>query len=204
MLNEDEIKFVIIGQASVGKTSLLLRYFSNYFNEEEKTTLNSSCYEKTENYNGINFDIVFWDTLGQEKYYALNRIYYQNALGALIVYDLTKPETLGKVKTFVNTLKEVLGYNITYVVAGNKIDLIDKDKRDIIENKIREFQQEEGFKHFFTSAKSGFNVQEAFNSLIQTVLKNVNINKIVIKKKQVRQLKITDPEFEPLQKKKCC
>ena len=204
MSNEDKLKFVILGQAHVGNTSLLLRYFSNKFNENEKSTLNPSCYEKTENYNGINFDLVFWDTLGQEKFNSLNAIYYQNALGALIVYDLTTPETLERVKTWVNTLKEILGENINYVVVGNKIDLIGKDKKDIIESEIEEFRQEEGFEHFFTSAKSGFNVKEAFDSLIETVLKNVDKNKIVSKKRKVRKLEITAPEVKPLQKKKCC
>ena len=107
-MSDDIIKLVILGEGRVGKTSLLLRYFKNRFNENAKSTINSSFYEKTEKYNGKTYDIKFWDTAGQEKYNALNTIYFQNVAGALLVYDVTLPDTFAKVKDWVKTLKEIV------------------------------------------------------------------------------------------------
>ena len=75
-------------------------------------------------HNGQNFQFNFWDTAGQEKFDALNTIYYQGAVGAVVLYDVNQPETFLKVKKWVNELKQMLGNDVKFVVAGNKFDLI--------------------------------------------------------------------------------
>ena len=71
-------------------------YFSNKFYEGEKPIINPAFFEKTWDYKGKKFDLKFWDTAGQEKFNAINTMYYQHAVGALIVYDVTIPETFEK------------------------------------------------------------------------------------------------------------
>jgi len=198
-------KLVILGEGRVGKTSLLMRYFKKIFNENEKSTVNPAFHEKTENYKGKKYEFKFWDTAGQERYNALNAIYYQNAVGALIVYDVTIPETFKKVKDWVNTLREIVDKNIIFVIAGNKFDLCDKKLKEKNEEIVNDYCQKEKCQHFYTSAKTGFNVDDVFDCLIKKVLDNIEKNPDIVNKKKGRRLEISTHEDEPKQKKrKCC
>jgi small GTP-binding protein len=198
-------KLVILGEGRVGKTSLLMRYFKKIFNENEKSTVNPAFHEKTENYKGKKYEFKFWDTAGQERYNALNAIYYQNAVGALIVYDVTIPETFKKVKDWVNTLREIVDKNIIFVIAGNKFDLCDKKLKEKNEEIVNDYCQKERCQHFYTSAKTGFSVDDVFECLIKKVLDNIEKNPDIVNKKKGRRLEISAHEDEPKQKKrKCC
>ena len=198
-------KLVILGEGRVGKTSLLMRYFKKIFNENEKSTVNPAFHEKTENYKGKKYEFKFWDTAGQERYNALNAIYYQNAVGALIVYDVTIPETFNKVKDWVNTLREIVDKNIIFVIAGNKFDLCDKKMIEKNEEIVNDYCEKEKCQHFYTSAKTGFNVDDVFECLIKKELDNIEKNPDIVNKKKGRRLEISTHEDEPKQKKrKCC
>ena len=202
-MSEDKLKLVILGEGRVGKTSLLLRYFKNKFNENEKSTINPSFYEKTENYNGKTYELKFWDTAGQEKYNALNAIYFQNSIGALLVYDVNIPETFEKVKDWANTLKEIVGKNVIFVIVGNKLDLLDKSLLDKNTSLVNEYIKKENCKIFYTSCKTGYNVEEAFDTLIKSVLKYVQDNNIVTNKRAGKKLEIRQ-QTQPVEKKGCC
>ena len=205
MSSQDKLKLVILGEGRVGKTSLLLQYFNKKFNENEKSTVNPSFYEKTEIYNGKTYELKFWDTAGQERYNALNAIYYQNAVGALIVYDITIPETFKKVKDWVSTLKEIVDKNIIFVIAGNKLDLSDKNAINKNEEQLNEYCSRENCKYFYTSAKTGYNVENTFDYLIKKVLADIGNNPAFInKKKSGRRLEIKEHEDNPKDKKKGC
>ena len=98
MQDEDVLKIVILGEGRVGKTSILSKYFSKKFDQGQKSTINPNFYEKTVKYNGKDVKFAFWDTAGQEQFDAISTIYYQDAKGALLVYDVTIFETFKKVK----------------------------------------------------------------------------------------------------------
>ncbi len=200
---ESSLKFVILGEGRVGKTSILRRYFVNKFDEKEKSTVNPSFYEKTVNYNGKKYPLKFWDTAGQEKFNALNAIYYQRAIGALIVYDVTLPETFEKIKMWVETLRDIVDKNIFFVIAGNKFDLTNRDIIEKNDVQINEYCKKEKCKHFYTSAKTGFSIEETFNTLINNVLQNIENINIKMNKNKGRKLEIKDVE-KPVQKKGCC
>ena len=100
-------------------------------------------------------------------------MYYQNAVGALLVYDVTISETFDKVKDWVHTLQEMVGKDITFVIAGNKFDLSDKNMIEKNNEKVDNYCAQQKCKHFYTSAKTGFNLNDAFDSLINSVLKKV-------------------------------
>ena len=202
-MSNESLKLVILGEGRVGKTSLLLRYFKNKFNENEQSTINASYYEKTAKYNGKSFEIKFWDTAGQEQYNALNAIYFQNAIGALLVYDVNLPETFEKVKDWVNTLREIVGKNIIFVIAGNKLDLLDKSLQDKNSSQVNEYVAKENCKIFYTSCKTGYNVKEVFDTLIDIVLKYACDNNIVINKRGGKKLEIKE-QVKPVAKKGCC
>ena len=200
---ESSLKFVILGEGRVGKTSILRRYFVNKFDEKEKSTVNPSFYEKTVNYNGKKYPLKFWDTAGQEKFNALNAIYYQRAIGALIVYDVTLPETFEKIKMWVETLRDIVDKNIFFVIAGNKFDLTNRDIIEKNDVQINEYCKKEKCKYFYTSAKTGFSIEETFNTLINNVLQSIENINIKMNKNKGRKLEIKDVE-KPVQKKGCC
>ena len=205
MSDDNVLKFVILGEGRVGKTSILSKYFKKKFNEGEKSTVNPAFYEKTVNYQGKKVQLKFWDTAGQEQFNAISTMYYQNAVGALLVYDASIFETFEKVKTWVMTLQEAVGKDITFVIAGNKIDLIDKNSMDTQKSTIDAYCKRENCKHFYTSAKTGFQLDEAFSSLIETTLNKINTsnNGGTAGKRRGKKLEIANQKVEK-EKKGCC
>ena len=203
MYDDSTFKFVILGEGRVGKTSILTRHFVKKFNEGEKSTVNPAFHQKTQNYNGKNYELKFWDTAGQEQFNAINTLYYQNAVGALLVYDVTIPETFEKVKSWVQTLQEAVGKDIIFVIAGNKFDLSKKSMLDANNANVDSYCKQENCQHFYTSAKTGYNVDEAFDCLITSVLKKLENSNTGNKKGRGRKLDIKE-QAKPKEKKKCC
>ena len=207
MSENNTYKFVILGEGRVGKTSILSQYFNKNFNEGEQSTVNPAFYNKKQIYEGKEYQLNFWDTAGQEQFNAINTIYYQNSVGALLVYDVTIPETFDKVKNWVMTLKETVGKDIIFVIAGNKYDKYNKSNKDLIDkNKINvdKYCSQENCAHFYTSAKTGYNLEDTFKNLIISVLKKVTKNQSEGNKKgRGRKLEIKEQEA-PKEKKKCC
>ena len=200
MSEEDILKIVILGEGRVGKTSILSKYFNKKFDSNQKSTINPSFYEKKVNHNGKIVQLKFWDTAGQEQFDAISKIYYQNAVGALLVYDVTIFETFQKVEKWVNTLQEVVGKDITFLIAGNKFDLADKQSLEKHSSSIDSYCNKEHCKHIYTSAKTGYQVDEAFESLINSVLSKVS----TAPKQKKKKIEISSSNVEAQKEKKGC
>jgi Ras-related protein Rab-21 len=94
-------KIVLLGEGRVGKTSILLRYTKGEYNDRQTSTLQASYIDKKISIGGNNIQLSIWDTAGQERFHALGPIYYRDADGALLVYDITDIESFTKVKKWV-------------------------------------------------------------------------------------------------------
>ena len=185
------IKLIVLGEGRVGKQDLLKKYFKNKdFNSNN--TINPAFYEKTLNFGGNKINFAIWDTAGQEQFNATSALYYQNAYGALLVYDLTIFETFMKIKDWVKTLKESVGNDIVIVIVGNKFDLVNKEELEVHKEKIENYCREINCKHFYVSDKTGYNIQETFDCLFKDVL---NSNKY---KKEYGEPKILKTRKERL------
>ena len=126
----DKYKVVLLGEGRVGKTSLVRRYLENEFSDKQKSTVQANMYSTKDLQIGEHTArIAIWDTAGQERFRALGPIYYRDANGALLVYDITDAETFEKVRTWVRELRKMVGDDIRICVAGNKYDL--KGKRQV-------------------------------------------------------------------------
>ncbi|KAL1884989.1 Vacuolar protein sorting-associated protein 21 [Paecilomyces lecythidis] len=117
------VKLVLLGEAAVGKSSLVLRFVNNDFQENKEPTIGAAfltqkCSLPTRT---IKFEI--WDTAGQERFASLAPMYYRNAQAALVVYDLTKPSSLIKAKHWVAELQRQASPGIVIALVGNKLDL---------------------------------------------------------------------------------
>jgi Ras-related protein Rab-21 len=112
--------------------------------------------------------VSVWDTAGQERYHALGPIYYRDAHGAVLAYDITDKESFDKVKVWLKELHQVVGENINIVVVGNKIDL--ERERKVPKKDAEDWAAAHGAKHFFCSAKLGLKVNDAFTQLVTAIV----------------------------------
>ena len=201
--DENVLKLVILGEGRVGKTSILLKYFHKKFDEGQVSTINPNFYEKSVNFKGKSVHLKFWDTAGQEQFNAISTMYYQGAVGALLVYDVSIFETFDKVKHWVRTLQEAVGKDIIFVIAGNKFDLLNKGEMEERKAEIDSYCSKQNCKHFYTSAKTGFQLEDTFDSLINSVLNKIKPTKGQKGGGNRKKLEISE-HTKKKDKKKCC
>jgi Ras-related protein Rab-21 len=161
-------KVVLLGEGSVGKTSLVTRYVQNTFNERHVTTIQASFLTKRLNVDGNRVNISIWDTAGQERFHALGPIYYRESHGALLVYDITDNSSFVKVKNWVKELRSQLGKSVTLAIIGNKVDL--EKSRAVNKDEALSYAQSVGAKHYDTSAKLNKGLEELFLDLTRRML----------------------------------
>lgn len=202
-------KIVLLGEGCVGKTSLVLRYVEDKFNDRHITTLQASFLTKRVNLNGKRVNLAIWDTAGQERFHALGPIYYRESHGAILVYDITDEDSFQKVKNWVRELRRMLGDDICLVIAGNKTDL--ERERHVSLEDAETYAREVGALHFLTSAKLNQGVEELFLELtrrmLQTALTNdqQRINSLTRGgSTATRNLQIVDDQVAPSSGKSCC
>merc|ERR1719487_2328446 len=159
-------KVVLLGEGRVGKTSILLRFVRGEYTDKQKSTLQASYLDKRLP-SGAQLSI--WDTAGQERFHALGPIYYRDADGALLVYDITDYESFAKVQKWVRELRSIVGSDIAITIAGNKYDL--EKNRVVPEEEALRYAATVGATHIYTSAKQNKGLQEAFEDLTQRMMK---------------------------------
>lgn len=166
------IKIVLLGEANVGKTSLLYRWIENKFRENYKSTLGVNLLKKDMNIEGYGeVSAQIWDLGGQESFRSLRRLYLEGANGALLLYDVTSKESYEKLNEWIQSFKEDRE-NEPIILIGNKSDLKDKIK---IKNKdANEFARKNKMDIIITSAKTGENVEKSFIELTTKILKKIS------------------------------
>jgi len=162
------IKVIIIGEAGVGKTSLVKRFVSGHFTRDYRTSIGANLYIKELNLNsGNNVSIQIWDIAGQEKWKKMRHLYYKGAHGALIVGDLTRRNTFEQLKEFWNQDINKYCEEIPKILVVNKVDL----DSIISNNDIEKLTHAINVKAtIFTSAKNGQNVEIAFHQIAEAIV----------------------------------
>jgi len=162
------IKICLLGEANVGKTSLVYRYIENKFRENYKSTLGVNLLKKDLYINDYgNVSMQIWDLGGQESFKSLRKLYLEGANGALVIYDCTKRKTFEKLIGWIEDFKQARGEE-PLLLLGNKTDL--KNNIKINETEGIDFASENNMKFLSTSAKTGLNVEEAFIKLTKNIL----------------------------------
>eukprot|EP01004_Peranema_trichophorum_P008748 NODE_7499_length_771_cov_53.888889_g6888_i0.p1 GENE.NODE_7499_length_771_cov_53.888889_g6888_i0~~NODE_7499_length_771_cov_53.888889_g6888_i0.p1 ORF type:complete len:211 (+),score=24.77 NODE_7499_length_771_cov_53.888889_g6888_i0:79-711(+) len=165
----DTYKICLLGEGRVGKTSLVRRYTVGEYSDTEQSTVQANMFtKKTVTVDDRKVSIAIWDTAGQERFHALGPIYYRDAQGALLVYDITDYDTFKRVQHWIKELKSVVGPDIDIVVAGNKCDL--ERNRQVTQEEASHFCNSVGAHHFLTSAKLPKNVNESFQELTKMMV----------------------------------
>ena len=167
-LPELKIKILIIGDASVGKTSLLLKYVDNYFPETHMATIGVEFKEKAINTPKYKVTLNIWDTAGQERFKSITKSFFNKTNGILFVYDITSEKSFSGVKNWIKD-SEFYG-KFESVLCGNKIDL--EQQREVKKDTLKEFGLKKKMEVFEASAKDGTNVNKAFQKLVDLILKS--------------------------------
>ena len=154
------LKYIIIGDAAVGKSNLLLRYVHGQFKPEYQLTIGVEFGAKNIKINDKIFRIQIWDTAGQENFRSITRAYYKNSVCALIVYDISSSDIFNNISTWVEDCKNQSPKTVFLVLVGNKSDL--SDKRQVTFEEGQELANRFDMMFFETSAKDGINVDEIF------------------------------------------
>ena len=170
-MNIITLKLILVGDGRVGKTSIINKYLYNTFNENEPMTINSCFLEKKMIINEKTFKFALWDTAGQEKFNSVTPVYYRDAKGVILVYDITNARSFERVQKWI---EEVRSYNkeCEIVICGNKVDIKETYEDGVDKNKAKAYVESKGIEHFYTSAKTGEGLEEVFEYVAKKVVDN--------------------------------
>lgn len=161
-------KLVLLGDSSVGKSSLVHRFTTNSFDPHLANTIGAAFISKTHSTNpDKQVNLEMWDTAGQERYKSLTPMYYRNAKAALVCFDLSSPESsFLRAQYWIDQLKLLGPPDILIYLIGNKKDLMDPDTNLL---QVNEYIESNDVQLFTTSARLGEGIQELFDALVDNI-----------------------------------
>ena len=157
-------KLILGGEGGVGKTSMVHRFVENAFQTDYKSTIGTSIMKKECDFEGLDSKVrfVLWDLAGQAQFKRVRQSYLSNAEAGILVYDVTRKDTLDKVENWFNEIKDVSS-SISLILVGNKIDLT--EDRVISTEMGEALAKKLNLSYIETSAKTGENINDAFKML---------------------------------------
>jgi len=163
---------------AVGKSCLLLQFTDNKFRHQHELTIGVEFGAKTIDIDAKLIKIQIWDTAGQEAFQAITRTYYKGAVGALLVYDITRRDTFTHAAKWLEDVRQNSSKSTVIILIGNKKDM--EDRRQVSYEEGENFARENDLMFLETSAKTAHNVEDAFLLSAKSILENINKNKIQI------------------------
>ncbi|KAH7512615.1 ras-related protein RABA1f [Ziziphus jujuba] len=160
-------KVVLIGDSGVGKSNLLSRFARNQFSLESKSTIGVEFATRSISVDDKIVKAQIWDTAGQERYRAITSAYYRGAVGALLVYDVSRHVTFENVDRWLKELRGHTDANIVIMLVGNKADL--RHLRAVSSEDAKAFAEKENAFFMETSALESLNVENAFTQVLTQV-----------------------------------
>jgi len=197
----------------VGKSNLLSRFTRNDFNMESKYTIGVEFATRTIVVDSKTIKAQIWDTAGQEKYRAITSAYYRGAVGALLVYDITRSTTFEHLERWLTELLSHADKDIVVMLVGNKYDL--RHLRTVSTEQAKEFSEKHHLSFIETSALDCTNVEQAFTQILtqiyNTVIRQKGMSddddddeKEAVNSKGSKPLNISQPKPQEQKKGGCC
>lgn len=198
-------KLLLVGNSSVGKSSILLRFSDNVFNDDFQPTIGVDFKIRTLDLEKTTVKMQIWDTAGQERFKTITASYYKGAHGVIIVYDITDRQSFVDLEGWLQEVeKNTTDENVVRLLIGNKCDL--ESSRKVSKEEGQRFAESNGMKFIETSARNAVNIEEAFQTMAQEI-KNYYIKQGIISEhssKRNRTLGDTDAIDTEGKKKSCC
>ena len=195
------VKITLLGNAGVGKTSIILRYTKDDFDEYSNTTRGANYSPKTIVINDTKMRLDIWDTAGQEQYRSLGKHFYKDSYIVILVYDITSRQSFEDLKNM--WYEDLNKYGEKYTVmaiVGNKCDLFEEE--EIPEEEARKFAEEKEAIFMLVSAKGGDNINNLFNILVRKYLEpNFQIKNEERMKQEEMSVKLRKMSYEDNKKK---
>ncbi|XP_022054872.1 ras-related protein Rab-25-like [Acanthochromis polyacanthus] len=193
-------KVVLIGESGVGKSNLLSRFTKNEFNHDSRTTIGVEFSTRTVQLSGFTIKAQIWDTAGLERYRAITSAYYRGAVGALLVYDITKHLTYESVERWLKELYDHADPDIVVMLVGNKTDL--ESERSVPTEEAKDFAKKKDILFLETSALESTNVEAAFTNVLAEIHKKVRSKAVV--RGSISAVSLNSHRAENAEEKKPC
>lgn len=167
-----QFKLVLLGDTSVGKSSIVIRFVKGQFSEYQESTIGAAFLTQTVPVQDCTVKFEIWDTAGQERYHSLAPMYYRGAAAAIVVYDITSMESFHRAKSWVKELQMQGSHDVVIALSGNKIDR--QDDREVDAAEAKTYADDNGLFFIETSAKTNVNVRELFLAIARKLPKESN------------------------------
>ncbi|CAL0321062.1 unnamed protein product [Lupinus luteus] len=177
-------KIVLVGDSGVGKSNLLARFARDEFYSNSKSTIGVEFQTQKMDINGKEVKAQIWDTAGQERFRAVTSAYYRGAVGALLVYDISRRLTFDSIGRWLNELHTHSDMNIVTILVGNKSDL--KDAREVTTAEGKGLAEAQGLFFMETSALDSSNVAAAFQTVVKEIY-NILSRKVMMSQELNKQ-----------------
>ena len=198
--NKNAIKAILLGESGVGKTNLINVALGMEFDEYSSVTYCSSFIKKVIKINNKEYILHIWDTVGQEKYRPLTKLFFKDSKIVILVYDKSSKQSFKELEYWYKEVKNILEDDIILAVAGNKDDL-DETNEDVDENKAIEFAKRINAKFKMTSAKlNGLGFYTFLKELLEDYIQKNNLDNI----KKGKENKILNLNTKQNKKSNCC
>ena len=200
------LKILILGDSSVGKTTLLLKYVDGYFPTIYVATIGVEFKVKKINVNGIDLNLQIWDTAGQERFRGVTRNFMKGADGIIYAYDITKKSSFDSLKNWIIQSEEsTVGFK--KIIIGNKTDL--ESERVVSKEAFQKFCQNKNIQGMEVSAKNGNNVDKCFELIAKLIIEGKTKEQLIEKYSEAgrnRGKSIVSKESykKSKEKNKCC
>nr|XP_061809430.1 EF-hand calcium-binding domain-containing protein 4B-like [Nerophis lumbriciformis] len=185
-------KVVLVGNSSVGKTSLLRSFCEGHFHPSTAATVGIDFSVKTLTLNNMQIAMQLWDTAGQERYRSITKQFFRKADGVVVMYDVTLEESFKAVRPWLANVKDAAGEGVQILVLGNKMDM--EGEREVSFTEAEHLAQESKVMFYEVSAYTGKNVTESLTHLARVLMEQED---------RVRDTTVI-LSAQPLKKKACC
>ena len=166
---ELKFKILLVGDSNVGKNEIMYKYVYNSIPQCHLSTIGVDFNQKRIKINNYNIILQIWDSTGQEHYKSLSSSFIRGSDGIVFVYDITNSKSFSNLKEWIRDL-ENYNTNIKYILCGNRVDL--EEQRQVATEALKIYGLKMKIPVFEISSKTGYNLDEAFNKLVDLIMEN--------------------------------
>lgn len=191
------LKFILVGNAGVGKTSIITRLSRSEFDPDVTTTVGVDYVEPTITVDGEEYKLIVWDTAGQEKYFSIIKNYFRKSVGVVLVFDIENRASFEKIPFWLSAVRAEAHPQCAGILVGNKCDKA--STREVSSEEARRYAAENDLQYIETSALTNENVHEAFVRVTEQICRRIQAGEIIMETNFERKA-----DAEPDAGRSCC